>query len=255
MKLFFSLLIALMSTSWNLSATPSSEFWTICTTSVYDTGLGHLDNDYFFTIFDAHGERPILSPDVGFELGIFSWKDWKSEAGVDFLGGTDAPLFFNFSIAIEEDKLFPHAPSFKVGIFDIGTSRSVYPRTDRNTVDIIFGKTLPKPVEGSLYIGVFSGSRAIGRIRQGIMFAYEKFFSPAKDENDKEYFKWRFCADYASGNNVYGGGGFGLSYSYNPDISVLMGPTWFISNKFNGEWKWSVQISYDFPVFKPPKAK
>lgn len=253
MKFIFYSFIAFFLGFFPLFATPSSEFWTICTTSVYDTGLGHLDNDYFFTLFNPRGPHPVLDPDTGFELGIFSWGDWKSEAGVDYLGGADDPLFFNISIAIEEGKIFPKAPSFKVGIFDMGTHRKGYPRTNRNTVDLIFGKNLPKPIEGAFYAGIFSGSRAIGRVRQGFMCAYEKFFSPAKDCRDKKYFKWRFCADYATGNNVYGGGGFGLSYYYTPDVSILMGPTWFASKTFNGHWKWSVQISYDFPVFKPKK--
>lgn len=175
-------------------------------------------------------------------------------SGVDYLGGTDDPLYFNVGIRIEEDKLFCHAPSCKVGFFNAGTRYHGHNRTNQNIVDLIIGKTLPDSIGGGrLFIGAFSGSRAIGRTRKGFMAAFQKSFCPAKYCDDRDYFRWMFCADYASGKNTIGGGGFAIAYYFTPDISILSGPVWFNSEEINGSWKWSVQIDISFPVFKPPK--
>lgn len=232
-----------------LDGTPSSVFWTNCTTDVYATGTGHIDEDNYFTVFNRRGRGSAFPPDTAFELGIFTWQDFSAEAGIDYLGGTDDPLFFNAGIAVAEDKLFCRAPSFKIGIFNVGT-RHHRTRTDQNIVDLIVGKSLPDWVGGRLFLGGFSGSRAMGKNRQGVMIAYQKTFCPAKYCDQTEYFKWIFSADYASGKNAIGGGGFALGYYFTPDIDLLTGPVWFNSAKYNGRWKWSVQIDISFSVFE-----
>lgn len=235
-----------------LEGTPSSVFWTNCTTDVYATGTGHIDVDNYFTVFNRRGHGSSFAPDTGFELGAFSWEDWSCEAGIDYSGGTDDPLFFNIGIGLPEDKLFSEAPSFKVGFFNAGTRSSGHSRTNQNIVDVIIGKTLPDWIGGGkLCIGGFSGSRAMGKNRQGFMVSYQRSFCPAKYCDDKEYFKWVICADYASGKNTIGGGGVGVYHYFTPDISILTGPVWFNSTKINGDWKWSVQIDISFSVFNP----
>lgn len=232
-----------------VEATPSSVFWTICTTDVYATGTGHIDDDNYFTIFNSRKNGSPFPPDIGFELGIFGWEDLIAEAGIDYLGGTDDPLFFNVGISLPEDKLFCHAPSLKVGIFDFGTRYHGRNRTNQNIVDLIIGKSLPDWIGGTLCIGGFSGSRTMGKNCQGFMVSYQRSFCPAKYCEDEDYFKWVLCADYASGKNTIGGGGVGLYYYFTPDISILTGPVWFNSKKINGKWKWSVQIDMNFPAF------
>lgn len=237
-----------------LEGTPSSVLWTVCTTDVYATGIGHIDVDNYFTVFNRRGHGSFFSPDIGFELGAFSWKDLSAEAGIDYLGGTDDPLFFNLGISLPEDKLFRHGPSLKVGIFNFGTRYHGHNRTNENIVDIIIGKTLPDWLGGRFCIGGFSGSRAMGKNRQGFMVSYQRSFCPAKYCGDKDYFKWVLCADYASGKNTIGGGGVGVYYYFTPDISILTGPVWFNSAKINGKWKWTVQIDISFSVFETKKA-
>lgn len=233
-----------------LEGTPSSAFWTVCTTDVYATGTGHIDVDNYFTVFNRRGHGSSFPPDIGFELGAFSWKDLSAEAGIDYLGGTDDPLFFNIGIGLPEDKLFCHAPSLKVGFFNAGTRYHGPNRTNQNIVDVIIGKSLPDWMGGGrLCIGGFSGSRAMGKNQQGFMISYQRSFCPAKYCDDKDYFKWVLCADYASGKNTIGGGGVGVYYYFTPDISILTGPVWFNSRKINGDWKWSVQIDISFSVF------
>lgn len=236
-----------------LEGMPSDVFWTVCTTDIYDTGTGHIDEDNYFTVFNRRGHKASLPSDTGFELGVFTWDDWSAEAGFDYLGGTDDPLFFNIGLGIAEHKLFCHSPAFKVGFFEAGTRYRSHNRTNQNIVDIIIGKSLPDWLGGGrVCIGAFSGTRAMGKNRQGVMVSYQHSFCPAKYCGDRDYFKWSFCADYASGKNTIGGGGFGMCYYFTPDISILTGPVWFNTKKFNGNWKWSVEIDISFSVFDHP---
>lgn len=237
-----------------LEGTPSSIFWTNCTTDVYATGTGHIDEDNYFTVFNRRGHDSAFPSDTGFELGVLSWGDLTAEAGVDYLGGTNDPLFFNAGVAIAEDKLFCNAPSFKVGFFNAGTRYHGYGRTAQNIVDIIVGKTLPDFIGGRIFVGAFSGSRhAMGKNSKGFMVAYLKQFCAATYCDGRDYFKWMLCADYASGKNTIGGGGVALGYNFTPDIDIITGPVWFNSTKINGNWKWSVQIDISFSVFERKK--
>lgn len=237
-----------------LDGNPSTVFWTVCTTDVYATGTGHIEEDAYFTPFNRRGHGASFPPDTSFELGAFSWKEVSAEAGVDYLGGTDDPLYFNMGLAIADDKLFKGAPAFKVGCFNVGTRNRGSGRTDENIVDLIMGVTLPEGIGGRFCLGGFSGSRAIGKNRQGFMVSYQRFFHPAKSCKGVDYFKWVLSADYASGKNAIGGGGVGLGYYFTPDIYVLTGPVWFNSAKINGSWKWSVQLAINFSLFDPKKA-
>lgn len=252
-----------------IHATPSSVFWTVCTTDVYDTGVGHIDVDNYFTVFNRRERGSAFLPDVGFEAGIFTLGDIKAEAGVDYIGGASDPLYFNYGMAISEGKLFDCSPSFKVGIFNVGTrhknyagyytyysyKKNKYGRTDQNIIDVIAGKNLPDWLGGGrFFVGGFSGSRAMGKNRQGFMFAYTKAFCPAIYCDGTEYNKWVFCADYVSGRNTIGGGGFGVYYYFNPYISVLSGPVWFNNQCYYGRWKWTVQIDISFKIFEFCKA-
>lgn len=254
MKKLLNLFVLCFIPCFMLEATPSTVFWTTCTTDIYQTGTGHIDEDNYFTVFNRQGPGSSFPPDIGLELGVYSWKDLSIEAGFDYLGGTDNPLFFNIGIGLPEDKLFCHSPSFKVGIFDCGTCYHGHRKTNLNIVDVIIGKSLPESIGGRVCVGGFTGSRAMGKNRQGFMVSYQRSFCPAKYCDDKSYFKWVLCADYASGKNVIGGGGVGLYYYFTPDISILTGPVWFNSAKLNGDWKWSVQIDISFSVFDPKKA-
>lgn len=253
MRSFLRVLLLTLSISL-LEATPSSVFWTVCTTDVYSTGTGHIDVDNYFTVFNRRGHGSLFPPDTGFELGVFSWEDWSLEAGIDYLGATNDPLFFNAGIGLAEDKMFCQAPSLKIGIFNVGTRTHGRGRTNQNIVDVIIGKTLPDWIGGRLCLGVFSGSRTMGKNRQGFMVSYQRAFCPAIHCDETNYHKWVVCADYASGKNTIGGGGLGVYYYFTPDISIVTGPVWFNSKEINGNWKWSVQIDISFSVFETKKA-
>ena len=76
----------------------------------------------------------------------------------------------------------------------------------------------------------------------GFMVAFDRGFMPVKDSDGNEYNRWVFAADYASGNNALGGGGFGVYRFFTKDICLLTGPVWFNETAINGEWKWTIQL-------------
>lgn len=235
-----------------LEATPSTTYWTTCTTDIQPEGILHIGVDNYFTVFNRRGHGSFFNPDVGLTYGLFNWCDLAAEVGIDYLGGADDPLFFNTKIGMAEDKLFSKAPAWNVGIYNIGTRTRGFGRTNQNIVDIIFGKTLPDCIGGgNLYIGAFSGSKAMGKNRQGWMVGFIRNFCKEKDCEGKEFYKWVFAADYASGKNTIGGGGAGMYYYFTPDISLLTGPVFFNDAKINGKWKWTVQLDINLTVLKP----
>lgn len=232
-----------------LIATPTSVFWTNCTTDVYEPGEVHIDEDNYFTIFNRRGHGTAFPPDTGVEFGLFSVGDFNVEAGIDYFGGTTDPLFFNAGIGAAEDMFFTSAPSIKLAIFGAGTRYHGRDKTNYNIVDLILGKTIPGAIGGRFFLGGFRGSRTMGKDQQGVMVGYQRLFCPEKYQGKTEYHKWIFSADYASGKNIIGGGGFAVGYYFTPDISLLTGPVWFNSKKLNGNWKWSVQIDIGFSLF------
>lgn len=246
-----SLQIVTLILFFNLSSTriwsvPTDLFWTNCITDVLATGTGHIDIDSYFSLFKRNGHGSSLPLDTGFLLGIFTWHDLNAEAGIDYLGGTDDPFYFNGKVGMSEDKLFANAPSFSIGVFDIGTRAN---KTNINVVNLVLGRKLPESIGGTFYVAGFIGNRALGKDRQGYMVGYSYEFCPEKDCSGKDYHKWEFAADYASGNNLIGGGGFGMVYRFTPEISLEGGPVWFNTAKYNGSWKWSIQLDINFPVF------
>ena len=73
--------------------------------------------------------------------------------------------------------------------------------------------------------------------------------SDVKDKEGKdEYNRLVLAADYASGNNVLGGGGVGVYYYFTKDISLLTGPVWFNEQDINGKWKWTIQLDINVDV-------
>lgn len=235
-----TLLYLFITSSISLFATPSNLFWTICTTDVYPTKVTHLNIDTFFSVGNRKKNGTSFPPDIGVTYGLFTWNNIRGEVGVDYVGGIKQPWLFNAKVGLLEDILFKNCPSFSVGVFDVGTSRS----TNLSVVDAIIGKTLPNDL-GRLFYGLFHGKRALGKHRSGWMAGYQKGFYAVKDEQGKEYNKWWFIADYSSGKNLNGGAGFCLVYFFNQKVSMLSGPVWFTDTHTNGRWKWSVQFNVE----------
>ena len=54
------------------------------------------------------------------------------------------------------------------------------------------------------------------------------------------------AGDYASGENLIGGGGIGVYYYFTKDVSILTGPVWFNDKTLNGPTKMTVQLDVSF---------
>lgn len=240
--------LALLALSAQLSAVPSTVFWTNCTTAVQEYGTAQICLIDYFSVFNRRGHGSSLPTDFGFTVGLLDWKNIHGEAGIDYLGGTDDPLFFNAKLGVEQDKLFKGAPSFSVGVFNWGTRYRTHERTNQNIVDFIVGRTLSSG--HALYFGAFHGSRTIGKNRLGLMAAVQLNFKKTKDCHDKEFYRWQLSADAATGKNTIGGAGVSMAYYFTPDISLETGPVWFNDASINGKWKWSVQAYWDVPLWK-----
>lgn len=191
-------------------------------------------------------------------------------------------LLFNAKIGTPEGAFFGSwFPAINVGIFDVGTKGQI---TDMNIADLLIGKTLGDfgRIHGGGYYanpgsalmhqsgckngtgagngnvqvscsnltnnGAYGGGDVNrGRLQNsGGMVGYDYGFWKIKDKEGNEYNKWVFAADYASGNNFIGGGGFGIYHFFNKDISLLSGPVWFNDHVINGGWKWTVQLDINF---------
>ncbi len=231
-----------------IEATPTSAFWTVCTTDVQETNVPHIDVDNYFRLFHHNRDQSAIWPiDVGLTYGLFNWNDMKAEIGIDYIAPTRDPVYFNAKLGIAEEKLFTYSPGMSLGIFNVGTKTHGQNKTNQNIGDFCISKSLPEAmlIGGRVTAGTFVGNHTMGKNRVGGMVAYDRQFCPAKDASGTEYHKWEFIADYASGKNTIGGGGFATIYYFTPKISIETGPVWFNDQSINGKWKWSIQLDID----------
>lgn len=233
-------------------ATPSTTYWTPMTLDIQPYGVPHIGVDNYFTVGRKSGQT--FPTDVGITVGVLPFEKIQMEIGVDYLGGpADYPWFFNAKIGTPEDSFFKGQPALEVGIFNVGTKASGPSRTDQDVVHFVIGKTLPADL-GRLSVGPYVGNHSAllsskGESENtGFMVAYDKGFYPVKDKDGNvDYNKLVFAADYASGKNAIGGGGFGLYYYFTKNISILTGPVWFNDDGINGRWKWTAQLDINLP--------
>lgn len=232
MKLFSSTLSIFALAMSALGATPTSVFWTNCTTEVQTEKTFHIGMDTLFSVGNRSKNGTFSAPDLGFTYGLLG-----GEVGIDYLGGVNHPWLFNGKIGIKEGNFFENAPSFSIGMFNIGTHH----KTNQAVLNLVAGHSLPCDL-GNFYAGFCHGRKVIGPQRSGWMVAYQKSFYRVEEEKGRAYDKWQINMDYASPKNAIGGGGFALSYYFTEKISLETGPVWFRDTKQNGRWKWSVQI-------------
>ena len=150
-----------------LEAGPSSVFWTNCTTACVHPNMWSLG--YSGCSSPHHrGSHSSFPPDVSAEYGFLVGEKIQGECGVDVCMNTAHPLFFNGKMGMNESPLFSGAPSFSLGIFNVGTESHGEKRTNQNIMNVVFGHTLPECIGGTAYVGGFSGSKAMGKNRQGV---------------------------------------------------------------------------------------
>jgi hypothetical protein len=241
-------------------ATPSSTFWTPMTPDIQSYGVVHIGIDNYFSVGNKTSDESAINnsfaTDVGLTVGVLPFEKIQMEIGVDYLGPSDYPVYFNAKIGTTEDALFKWSPALQIGIFNVGTKRNDEGQqngTDQNVVYGVIGKTIP--YLGRLSVGPYIGNSAVLRSStgdaqdKGFMIAFDRGFLQVKDKEGNEFNRIVFAADYASGKNSIGGGGFGVYYYFTKDISLLTGPVWFNDSGINGRWKWTVQLDINVPIF------
>jgi hypothetical protein len=275
------LLLSLVLTG-TVSATPSTTYWTPATSDVQPFNVWHIGVDNYFRLSRtqeelANGQFDSFPTDVGLTVGVLPFEKLNLEVGIDglFPGTRISPtmrsignsLLFNAKLGTPEGAFFGSwFPAINVGIFNVGTKSEV---TNMNIVDFIVGKTLGP--FGRIHAGGYYGNPDAVLMREGGckpnprnpalacipgasgelansggMVGYDYGFWKVKDKEGNEYNKWVFAADYASGKNFIGGGGFGMYYFFTKDISLLTGPVWFNDHVINGQWKWTTQLDINF---------
>jgi len=221
-------------------ATPSTTYWTTAVIDVQPYKVWHLGIDNYFTMTSKGADKAIndLSTDVGLTVGVLPYEKLNLEVGLDYLEGTNYPLYFNFKFGTPEGALFPGSPGLALGMWNIGTKSDV---TNYNIIHGMIGKTIPQI--GRVHIGAYSGNKDLLKSSTGeeeatgFMIGWDRWL--VKD-------KFMLAADYASGDNAVGGGGFGLYWFFAPNASMLMGPVFFNDDGVNGEWKWTTQLDVNF---------
>ena len=236
-------------------ATPSTTYWTPMVMDIQGYKVPHLGIDNYFASTNESRTNDVNSgagngafpTDIGVTMGVLPYEKIQMEVGIDALYPSEHPYYVNAKIGAPEGTLFKGAPALQVGIFNVGTTKDV---TNQDIVYGVIGKTIPGV--GRLTAGPYSGNgKALvdangEKANTGYMVAFDRGFDPVKDAAGNEYSKWVFAADYASGKNAIGGGGFGIYYYLNKDVSLLTGPVWFNEKEINGAWKWTTQIDINF---------
>ena len=275
-----TLLLSLVLTG-TVSATPSTTYWTPATSDVQPFNVWHITYDSYFRLYQtqeevANGQTTSFSSDVGLTVGVLPFEKLNLEVGIDglfpgsrtnsALRSIGTSLLFNAKLGTPEGAFFGSwFPAFNVGMFDAGTKKQI---TNMNILDFLIGKTLGPfgRIHGGGYYGnpdaalmreggckpngtgpLACIAGASGKLRNsGGLVGYDYGFWPVKDKDGNEYNKWVFAADYATGKNFIGGGGFGIYHYFTKDIDLLTGPVWFNDHVINGQWKWTLQLDINF---------
>ena len=244
-RIISALFLTVMLGTATVYATPSTTYWTTAVIDVQPYKVWHLGIDNYFTVLKDDPDAGAFPTDVGLTVGVLPYEKIQLEVGVDLLEnmidsttGKDNPLFFNFKFGTPEGSLFPGSPGIAAGMWNIGTKSDV---TDYNIFHAMVGKSIPQV--GRIHVGAYSGNKdlLISSKREedatGFMIGWDRWL--VKD-------KFMLAADYASGDNAIGAGGFGLYWFFAPNASMLMGPVFFNDDGINGEWKWTTQLDVNF---------
>lgn len=264
-KLIILSLIFLLAICLNIkdvSATPSTTYWTTSTSDVQPYGVWHLGIDNYFTLFAEKspatgGKSGSLTnaPVFGLTVGVLPYEKLNMEVGVDIIEGTyfdptdgkNYPLFFNGKLGTPEGSLFEGSPALNIGMWSIGTkaydSKTNF-GTNYNIIHAMVGKTLPSDL-GRVHVGYYNGNDKLlidattGKANNsGFMIGYDKWI--VKD-------KYMFAADWATGKNAISGGGFGIYWFYTPTVSLLMGPVFPDKDSYGQkDWVWTTQLDVNF---------
>jgi hypothetical protein len=254
-------LAALLGTATAAHATPSTTFWTPATTYTQPYLVPHITYDTYVA------EKGQLQNDYGLTMGVLPWEKLQGEVGFDvFLKGLpnaakdNAPtytvdnFYLNARLTLPENAYSSYQPGLSVGIQSVGFTTNY---SNYNHLHGTIAKTFP--YVGNLAVGGYYGlndklylSSSGKTERSGFMAAWT---SPDINVKLPGIDKIIFLADYASGDNAFGGGGVGIGIYFTPSVDILTGPVWFndsalFKSTYGTDFMWTIQLDVDINLFK-----
>ena len=204
-------------------ATPSTLIWIPCT-DIQPDKTWHLGVDNYFAA--TAGTR---SPtDIGLEYGFLGG---RAEAGIDYLGGQDDPLFFNLKYLLTPEKA--RVPALAVGFYNAGTRSRV---TDDDMLYLVAGKTFGP---ARLTLGYCHGKQStLGQDQDMLMAGVDGYLTRDK--------KWWGAVDYQSGDSAFGALNFGVSYNFTDKISLILGYDVYNNRVLNPNNTITTQLDINF---------
>ncbi|MCX6344322.1 MAG: hypothetical protein NT018_04520 [Armatimonadetes bacterium] len=235
--LIAGLILTLVCASVSLAA-PSSTFWTPCSIDIQPAGTVSIGVSNFLA-FGSSNFRDVGATDIGLQFGTKINSKLAAEYGLDIISSPFiTPFFLNVKIGYRENTLSDNAPALQIGFWGGGTKKD---NKDfrQNIVFLTAGKTLSDGrtrLMVSYYVGnARSLLSSVGEIEcNGYMLAIDHRIGSGK---------WVLAGDYASGQNLIGGGGFGVYYHFCANTNALLGPVWFNDKGLNGSTKILLQIN------------
>ena len=222
-------------------ATPSGQIW-IPSTDAKGFKEVNISVDNYIRATSRSGANYF---DTGVTVGVLPLKNLKMEVGFDYYtdntaGSTSTknPLVFNAKLATPEDSFMKGAPALAVGIFGVGTQDNADGNTKSNISYGLVAKTLP--VIGRLSIGGYYGSeKNLGTSNTGVLASWDRSLSEISD-------KLWMAVDYMSGNNAFGALSTGISYTFTPNVSVLVGYNYYQDLATGGKPTFTTQLDINF---------
>jgi hypothetical protein len=235
-------------------ATPSTTFWAPSTASCQARATPHVTYDTYFRKGPAAGSAgaPNYPIDTGLTAGFLPFARLQGEVGFDLLLPSPDPLFLNFKLCTPESAAFKGSPGFSVGMYNVGFKDNV---TNFNVLHVMGQKSLP--VGGYVAVGLYHGfndalfTNSDGkRVKTGAMIGAA---SPDLQIGLKGLRKVNLVADVQTGKNVLGAWGFGTNVYFADNVSLLVGPVFFLDSDLQpgrSKYMWSAQLDIDIPLGK-----
>ena len=231
-------------------ATPSGQIW-IPSTDAKGFKEVNISIDNYIRFSNAN-DAGANTYDAGVTVGVLPFEKFKLEVGVDYmtdgLQGNDSiaskhPVYFNFKAAIPEDAFFKGMPALAAGMYGIGTyDRGLAGNTMANVAYGLVAKTLP--VVGRISAGGYNGAeKNLGyKYNNGVLLSWDRTMSEISD-------KLWFAVDYMGGNNYYSALSAGASWTFTPNVSVLVGANFynpFQQTLYGGKPTFTTQLDINF---------
>ncbi len=230
----------LLLASLTAKATPSTQIW-IPSTDIQKYKSLHLNIDNYVAAQKEPGglwKAPVFV--AGPTIGVLPYEKIQAEAGFDLmrsgLPSDNYPFYFHAKVGAPEGAVFPGSPALAIGGYNFGLKREV---TDQNIIYGLAAKNLP--AIGRLSAGYYSGNKKLlldengKKADTGVLLSWDRVLSEVSDK------LWA-AVDYQGGESPLGAFNFGVSWTFAPDTSVILGYDMYNNVKVAGRDTFTVQL-------------